>query len=135
MSDLPKTPPAPAGAYQAVVVHNGLGFVSAQFPFREGRLVYAGRVGAELTEEEGRAAAELAALNVLAQIEAALGSLDRVATLLRVEGHVASVAGWHGHPRVLDGASETYTGEIEIVTHQEHVALSARGKWQAYFEE
>lgn len=101
-------PPAPAGLYEPVVIRNGLGYVSGQFPLRGGTLIHPGVVGRDVTEEEARGAAELAALNVLAQVRRALGSLDRVATLLRVDGIVASAAGWTGQPRVLDGASEVF---------------------------
>lgn len=101
-------PPPPAGLYEPVVIRNGLGYVSGQFPLRGGTLIHPGVVGRDVTEEEARGAAELAALNVLAQVRRALGSLDRVATLLRVDGIVASAAGWTGQPRVLDGASEVF---------------------------
>lgn len=101
-------PPAPAGLYEPVVIRNGLGYVSGQFPLRGRTLIHPGVVGRDVTEEEARGAAELAALNVLAQVRRALGSLDRVATLLRVDGIVASAAGWTGQPRVLDGASEVF---------------------------
>ena len=105
-----KLPPAPqpAGNYSAAVRVGNLLFVSGQFPIENGALRYAGRVGAELTEQEGYAAARLAALNVLAQIKAALGSLDRVEQLVRVEGHVASAPGWTNTPKVLDGASDLF---------------------------
>ncbi len=101
-------PPAPAGHYEPVVIWNGLGYVSGQLPFRDGRLVHPGAVGREVTEEQAGEAAELAALNVLAQIRRALGSLDRVGTLLRVDGVVASAPGWTGQPRVLDRASVVF---------------------------
>src|SRR5262245_32200453 len=82
-------PPKPAGNYSASMRAGGLLFLSAQLPIENGELRYTGRVGAELTEEDGYAAARLAALNVLAQIRTALGGFDRLKTLLRVEGHVA----------------------------------------------
>jgi len=105
-----KLPPAPrpAGNYSAAVLARDLLFISGQFPIENGALRYVGRVGAELTEEEGYAAARLAALNVLAQIKDALGSLDRVEHLVRVEGHVASAPGWTNTPKVLDGASDLF---------------------------
>jgi enamine deaminase RidA (YjgF/YER057c/UK114 family) len=101
-------PPAPAGAYLPVVTHGALGFASGQFPILHGRLARAGRVGAELTAEEGRECASLAAANVLARIRAALGGWARFAGLLRVEGHVASAADFLMQPAVLDGASDFF---------------------------
>jgi len=99
-------PPAPAGAYSRVVVRNGIGFISGQFPMVDGKLAYAGCVGAELSEAQGREAARLAAINVLAQIHAHLGGFDGFAGLLRVEGYVASAPGNFSQPQVLDGASD-----------------------------
>jgi enamine deaminase RidA (YjgF/YER057c/UK114 family) len=107
--DLPE-PPSPAGAYERGMVHGGIGFLSGQFPLRDGRLVYAGRVGAELSEAEGRAAAEVAALNAIAAIKAVLqGSLTDLVSLLRVEGYVASADGFVRQLWVLDGASEAFS--------------------------
>lgn len=99
-------PPAPAGAYQPLRVIGVHGAVSGQFPFVDGRLAYSGRIGAELTEEQGRAAAELAAVNLLTQIQAGLGGLGRLQGLLRLDGYVASAPGWTGQPHVLDAASD-----------------------------
>jgi enamine deaminase RidA (YjgF/YER057c/UK114 family) len=101
-------PPRPAGNYRPWVRHGGLLFVAAQLPIEDGVPRYRGRVGVELTEEQGFAAARLAGLNVLAQIRAALGDLERLATLLRVEGHVASAPDWNRAPAVLDGASDLF---------------------------
>jgi enamine deaminase RidA (YjgF/YER057c/UK114 family) len=100
--------PKPVGNYAAVVRSGDLLFISGQLPIENGELRYVGRVGAELTEQQGYAAAQLAALNVLAQIEAALGGFDRLAQLVRVEGHVASAPDWQDAPKVLDGASDLF---------------------------
>ena len=101
-------PPKPAGNYVPWLVSGNLLFLSGQFPIKNGQLLYTGQVGADLTEDQGYAAARLAALNVLAQIRTALGGFDRLRTLLRVEGHVASAHGWSRAPRVLDGASDLF---------------------------
>jgi enamine deaminase RidA (YjgF/YER057c/UK114 family) len=104
--------PKPAGNYSAFVRAGNLLFLSGQFPIADGVPRYTGRVGAELTEEQGYAAARLAALNVLAQIHAALGNFDQLEQLVRVEGHVASAPGWHNTPKVLDGASDLFTAVL-----------------------
>jgi len=101
-------PPAAAGAYQRVVCRGRFGFVSGQFPFLDGRLAHAGRVGIELTPAQGRDCASIAAANVLAQIRLALGGWERFGGLLRVEGHVASAPDFLKQPLVLDGASEFF---------------------------
>jgi enamine deaminase RidA (YjgF/YER057c/UK114 family) len=95
--------PKPAGNYSATVRAGNLLFLSGQFSIENGALKYSGRVGVELSEEQGYAAARLAALNVLAQIQSALGSFERLEHLVRVAGHIASAPGWNKAPRVLDG--------------------------------
>jgi enamine deaminase RidA (YjgF/YER057c/UK114 family) len=100
--------PKPAGSYKPWILAGNLLYISGQFPIQNGRVVYTGRVGDECTEADGYAAARLSALNVLAQIHAALKGFDSLTTLLRVEGHIASAPGWHNAPKVLDGASELF---------------------------
>jgi enamine deaminase RidA (YjgF/YER057c/UK114 family) len=108
---LPK-PPQPAGNYSACTRVGNLLFISGQFPIGDEVLKYTGRIGAELSERDGYAAARLAALNVLAQIRLALGSLDHLEHLIRVEGHIASAPGWTDAPKVLDGASDLFTAVL-----------------------
>ena len=117
-------PPSPAGNYQPVIIREGLGFVSGQVPLRNGRLLYTGRVGAELTPEQGKAAAELAALNVLAQIDQALTSWEQFGGLLRVEGFVASATGFTSQPEILDGASRLFVDVLGELGHHARAAFS-----------
>jgi enamine deaminase RidA (YjgF/YER057c/UK114 family) len=87
----------------------GFLFISGQLALLNGELKYRGRVGAELSEAEGGAAARLAALNVLAQIKDALSGFDRLLSLVRMDGHVSSAPGWTDQPRVLDYASDLFS--------------------------
>jgi enamine deaminase RidA (YjgF/YER057c/UK114 family) len=105
---IPDSVPVPLGNYRAVIVRGMAGFVSGQFPIREGKLVFCGKVGAELTPEQGREAAALCALNVLGQLRNALGKdFDRV-RIGRIDGYIASDASFYGQPDVLDGASAVF---------------------------
>src|SRR5690606_16462219 len=101
-------PPAPAAvaAYEPWVRTGNLVFTSGQLPWRDGKMACAGKLGAEVTEEEGYQAARLCALNALAQLKAAAGSLEQVRRILRVEGYVHAAPGFRGHPQVLNGASD-----------------------------
>ena len=101
-------PGAPAGMYVPFRLDRGVGYLAAQFPTRGGQSVLLGRVGRELTVEQGREAAGLAALSALSRIHQALGGFDRLVGLLRVDGHVASADDFLDQPRVLDGASELF---------------------------
>ena len=117
-------PPPPAGSYSPVVIRSGLGFVSAQVPFRNGELVYTGRVGVELTAEEGQDAAKVAALNVLAQIKNALGTWEAFGGLLRMDGFVASARGFTRQPEILDSASRLFVDVLGDQGAHARAALS-----------
>ncbi len=110
-------------------------YLSGQFPIEAGQLRYTGQVGADLTEQQGYAAARLAALNVLAQIRAALGGLDRVASLVRVEGHVACAPGFSNVPAVLNGASDLFLSVLgERGRHTRTAFSPARLPWNLTVE-
>lgn len=99
-------PPKPAAAYIPAVRAGDLLFISGQLPWIKGELKYKGKVGKELTVEQGQAAARLCALNALSIAKAELGSLDRIARVVQVSGFVASADGFTGQPQVINGASE-----------------------------
>jgi len=103
--DLPPAPPAVA-AYQAWVRTGNLIFTSGQLPWRDGAIAYAGKLGAELSEEDGYQAARQCALNAIAQLQAATGDLDKIQKIVRIEGYVHCADGFRGHPQVLNGASD-----------------------------
>jgi enamine deaminase RidA (YjgF/YER057c/UK114 family) len=96
----------PVAAYVPAVRHGDLLFVSGQLPSVSGQLRYKGKVGREVSPEDGYQAARLCALNALGAVRAELGSLDGVVRVLRVCGFVNSAPGFTGQPGVLNGASE-----------------------------
>ena len=98
--------PRPAGSYAPGKVLGDLVFASGQTPTRDGVPAYRGRVGTDLSVEEGYAAARLAALNCLAELEAVCGDLRRVDGILKVNGYVAASEGFEEQPAVIDGASD-----------------------------
>lgn len=100
------TPPAPVAAYVPAIQTGSLVFVSGQGPIRDGKPAYSGRLGAELTLEEGKEAARLAMLNCLAQLKGYLGSLDRVKRIVKVLGFVACTEEFDQQPFVINGGSE-----------------------------
>ena len=102
---LPDELPPPAGAYEPFRLINGFGSLAAQVP-GYGPEAPRGRVGAELTVQQGRLAARTCALNSLARLRQALGGFDRLVGLLHVAGHVASSDDFLEQPGILDGASE-----------------------------
>ena len=103
--DLPTAPEA-LGFYVPVLRIGNLVMTSGQLPMIGRELMFKGKIGKELHEDDGVHAARLCALNALAQIKACLGSLDRVTRIVRVEGYVQSADGFTKQPQVINGASE-----------------------------
>jgi len=98
-------PHPPHDPLDAVVVHGGVARTSGQLPRIDGQLTCCGTLGTTVTVEEGTAAAAVCALNALAVLEVALGSLDRIERVLTLTGFVASAPDFHRQPEVVDGAS------------------------------
>jgi enamine deaminase RidA (YjgF/YER057c/UK114 family) len=98
-------PAAPVAAYVPVVVHGGLAHVSGQLPFVDGALV-TGRLGESVSLEDGVVAAQACGVMILAQLQAALGSLDRVTQVVKLGGFVNSAGSFTDQPKVINGASE-----------------------------
>lgn len=111
--------PRSVASYAGYQRHNDLLFISGQLPFENGKLTHTGLLGREVKLAEGQAAARICAINLLAQVSAALsGDLERVGQCLRLGGFVASDPAFHEQPAVVDGASRLI-GEImgELGTH------------------
>lgn len=97
---------APAFDYVPAVVHGGLVWISGQLPrAADGSLPHLGRLGDDVDVETARKAAVLCALQALAVLRAAVGSLDHVARAIKVTGFVASATGFVEQPKVIDAAS------------------------------
>lgn len=96
----------PIANYVPAVITGDLLFVSGQVPMREGKIAYTGKLGASVPLEIGQQAAQLCFINVLAQAQAALGSLDRVARVVRLGGFIAAVPEFTMHAQVMNGASD-----------------------------
>ena len=121
--ELPE-PPKPVAAYVPAVEANGLLFTSGSGPFEAGKIKYYGKVGSDLTVEEGYQAARLTMLNLLAVVQQALGSLDRVERIVKVLGLVASAPDFNRQPEVMNGASHLLE---EVFGEQGRHARSAIG--------
>jgi enamine deaminase RidA (YjgF/YER057c/UK114 family) len=100
------TPPSPAAAYQSFVRTGSLIYVSGQISTRNGELVATGRLGDDVDEETGFAAAQASGLNVLAQLNAAAGSLEGIAKIVKLTIFIASAPGFNRQSQVANGASQ-----------------------------
>ncbi len=104
--ELPKAA-APAGAYVPYVKSGNLVFVAGQITLWNGELQYTGRLGDDVSVDDGYAAARLCGLNLIAQVrEACDGDLDRVARVVRLGGFVNCTAEFTDQPKVINGASD-----------------------------
>ncbi len=101
---------APLAAYVPAVRTGNLVYTSGQLPLAGGELIRTGKVGAEVSPEDAKAAARTCALNALAAIDALVG-IDSVVRVVKVVGFVASSPGFSGQPGVVNGASE-FLGEV-----------------------
>jgi enamine deaminase RidA (YjgF/YER057c/UK114 family) len=102
--ELPPAPPA-VGDYAPAIVTGNLLMTSGQLPWIAGDLKFKGKIGAELSVEQGYQAFRLSALNAISQIKKAFGSLDRVRRIVRLEGTLGCAPGFTEQPAVLNGAS------------------------------
>jgi enamine deaminase RidA (YjgF/YER057c/UK114 family) len=99
--------PTPVANYVPFVRSGNLLFVSGQVCFgADGKLAAKGKLGADVTIEQGAAAARACAINLLAQVRAALGDLDKVTRVVRLGGFVNSAPDFLDGPKVLNGASD-----------------------------
>ncbi|WP_156840745.1 RidA family protein [Novosphingobium aquimarinum] len=98
-------PAAPVAAYVPVMLAGNVAHVSGQLPFIDGQLV-TGRLGEDVELERGIVAAQACGVMILAQLKAALGSLDRVEQIVKLGGFVNSVGSFTDQPKVINGASE-----------------------------
>ena len=107
------TPPEPAGAYTRAVRAGDLVFVAGQLPLADGKIIYTGKVGADLDVEQGYEACKLCALNALSILATEVGSLDRIRQIVRLGGFVCSAEGFNDQANVVNGASDLMSQVLE----------------------
>ncbi len=100
------TPPQPIANYVRAVQSGNLLFVSGHGPYNDGKIKMAGKVGRELTAEEGYAVARNVGLNCLASAKAAVGTLDKVKRVVKLLGMVNCTEDFKDQPKVINGCSD-----------------------------
>ena len=101
-------PPPRGGVYKPVVIVGNVAYVSGHGPYRGPDDYICGRVGADMSLEEGKAAARQVGLAMLATLKKELGSLDRVKRVVKLLGMVNSTPDFGEHPKVINGCSELF---------------------------
>lgn len=99
-------PNKPAGLYTPVIQTGNLVYVSGQTPTKDGKLLYKGKLGRDISVEQGQQSAMLSAVNCLALLKDYLGDLDRVIKFVQLIGYVRSADEFGDQPAVMNGASK-----------------------------
>ena len=99
-------PPKPLAAYIPALQIGDMVFTSGQVPIEKGELKYAGKIGEDLTVEQGQKAAEICALNGLSAIKSVINDLEKIEQIIKVTVFVNSANGFTDQPKVANGASE-----------------------------
>ncbi len=103
--------PRPLASYVPAVRTGEYIYTSGQVPFEDGELRFKGRVGADLSEEQGYEAAKICAINCLSAVKGLAGSLDNIERIVKVTGFVNSAPGFVNQPKVVNGASD-FLGQV-----------------------
>ena len=122
--ELPQAP-KPVATYIPAVRAGNLLFLSGVLPMQNGQLAFTGKLGRDLTVEQGMQAAKMALLNALAIAKQELGTLDRITRVVKVVGHVASAEGFTDQPQVLNGASDLLVEIFGDAGRHARVAIGA----------
>ncbi|WP_339711032.1 RidA family protein [uncultured Sphingosinicella sp.] len=120
---LPKAA-APAANYVPTVLHGNMLYISGQLPFQEDGTLVLGRLGEDVDVAAGQAAARLCGIGILAQAQAALGSLERIERVLKLGAFVSSTANFFDQPKVANGCSDFM---VEVLGDAGRHARSAVG--------
>jgi enamine deaminase RidA (YjgF/YER057c/UK114 family) len=102
----------PAGSYVSVNIRGNIAYIAIQFPIKNKTYLYQGRLGNEISTEEGIKAMELCALHVLAQIKDKIG-FDHIIGLNHLDAYFQGGAHWDDAPKVVDGASDLFVKVLE----------------------
>jgi enamine deaminase RidA (YjgF/YER057c/UK114 family) len=100
--------PEPVGVYKPIVITGNLAYLSGHGPLRPDKSLITGKLGADLSLEQGKLAARQVGLALLATLKSRLGSLSRVARVVKVLGMVNATPDFQEHPSVINGASELF---------------------------
>jgi enamine deaminase RidA (YjgF/YER057c/UK114 family) len=120
-------PPAAAGSYVPTVKTGNLLYCAGTICMIDGQMTHTGQVGKEQTIENAKKAAEVCALNTLANIKAAVGSLDQVARIVFVSGFVNAIDGFADSPAVINGASDLFVKVFGDAGKHARAAVAVNG--------
>ena len=100
------TPPSPVGNYLAFRISGNKIYISGQLPIDKNGIMIKGKIGNELTEEDGKKAALLCILNSIGHLKNAIKDLDKVKSCIKINGYINSENNFENHPSLLNSASD-----------------------------
>lgn len=106
------SPSTPGGSYVSVNIRENIAYVAIQFPILDEKYLFQGKLGKDLTTEDGTRAFEICALNVLSQIEHKVG-LNNVVGLNHIDAYYRSTDSWDDAPIIVNGASDLFVNVLE----------------------
>lgn len=118
---------APAANYVPYVLTGNQLWIAGQVTFWDGKLKYRGKVGSDISVEDGIDAARVCGLNIIAQAKAALGDLDRVVRVVKLGGFVNALGDFEEHPKIINGASDLIVDVFGDAGKHARFALGASG--------
>jgi enamine deaminase RidA (YjgF/YER057c/UK114 family) len=125
--ELPE-PSKPGANYVPYLITGNLLFLTGQLCHWNGERKFIGKLGDQFDVEEGQEAAKICALNLVAQIDAALdGNFDRVQRIVKVAGYINSTPDFSGHSQVMDGASNLFVNLFEDAGRHSRLAVGVSG--------
>lgn len=101
----------PGGNYVSLNIRGNIGYVAIQFPIKNNQFYYQGTLGENISTEDGYNAMQMAALNVLSQIENKVG-IENIEGINSIEGLYKSTTSWDDAPKVVDGASDLFVSVL-----------------------
>ncbi|WP_420384980.1 RidA family protein [Roseivirga sp.] len=101
----------PGGNYDSINIRGHVGYIAIQFPIQSGEYLFTGRLGNEVTTEEGYQAMQLCALNVLAQINKKIG-IEKLLGINHIDAYYQSAEDWDDAPHVVNGASDLFVNVL-----------------------
>ncbi len=116
---------APAGNYVPYVVENNHLWISGQVPFWDGRVKYRGKVGSEVSMDDAIMSARICGLNIIALTKKALGDLNRVERVIKLNGFVNTASDFTDHPVVINGASDLMVDVFGELGRHARIAVGA----------
>jgi enamine deaminase RidA (YjgF/YER057c/UK114 family) len=98
--------PKPLAAYIPALKVDNLIFTSGQLPFADGEIIYTGKVGTDLNDDDARKAAQLCVINCLSAVKSVIGDLNKIRQIVKLTVFVNSSEGFNDQPKIANGASE-----------------------------